>query len=380
MHDIDRTQGEVEEFENGFGGEFEDGFGGEFENGFSGEFEDGFAGEFEDGFAGEFELDQGELEAPMDETQELELASALLEVASEEELDQFLGDVFRAVGTAAGRFARADTGRVLGAILKDTVAKALPVARGALGEVAASMDGTAGGTVAEQAGSLLGLELEGLSPQDQEFESARQVVRLAANAYRHAARAPRRLPPRAAARRAVINAARRYAPGLLRTLRARPGYYRPGRRARPYSYGYGYTRPAPAYAPHRGWPPRRRRYPWWYYRRGYAYPTYPPAYAAPAVAWAGGEEEPAAYGPPTGFGEPAAFGEPAPGAAPGPVAEPAPVMEPPPVGEPAAPAQPPTAGELPGWSGWPPASGVGYPRARSGRWVRRGRVLILYGV
>ena len=46
--------------------------------------------------ASEFEfLDAGELESPLSEVEEMELASELLAVSSEAELDQFLGDVFK---------------------------------------------------------------------------------------------------------------------------------------------------------------------------------------------------------------------------------------------------------------------------------------------
>jgi hypothetical protein len=202
MHDIDRTQFEADEFESSYEGEFE----------------------------------QSELELPLHETQELELASSLLEVSNEMELEQFLGDLFRVVGRAAGQFAHTDTGRALGGILKSTINQALPVVRGAIGP---ALGGVPGGGTAQQAGSLLGLELEGLSPQDQEFETARQIVRLASSAYRNAAWAPRNLPPTAAARNAAMIAARRFAPGLLRALgTSRWGTYRgggwPGRR-----YGYG---------------------------------------------------------------------------------------------------------------------------------------------
>src|SRR4051794_5141495 len=55
--------------------------------------------------ASEQEHEWGEREMSLGETRELELASELLEVTSEQELEQFLGNLFRAVGTAAGRFA-----------------------------------------------------------------------------------------------------------------------------------------------------------------------------------------------------------------------------------------------------------------------------------
>src|SRR4029077_13938322 len=78
--------------------------------------------------------------------------------------------------------------------------------------------GAAGARLAQQAGSLLGLELEGLSPQDQEFEAARQFVRFASAATKHAAAAPRNVAPQTAARAAAVAAAQHHAPGLARAL------------------------------------------------------------------------------------------------------------------------------------------------------------------
>ena len=68
------------------------------------------------------------------------------------------------------------------------------------------------------AGSALGLELEGLSQEDREFEAAKQFVRFASDAVKNAAN---RLPPRSDRRRAIRHeiAARRFAPGSA----ARPG-------------------------------------------------------------------------------------------------------------------------------------------------------------
>ena len=154
---------------------------------------------------GEYELSQPEL--PLRQAQEFELVSRLLEVSDEQELEGALSNVFQSVGQAAGRFARPETGRELGAILKGAVATALPLVRGGAGGAPSDL--------AQEAGALLGLELEGLSPQDQEFEAGHQLVRMIGNAYHKAAHAPRNMPPRTAARRAAVQSARRYAPGLL---------------------------------------------------------------------------------------------------------------------------------------------------------------------
>ena len=152
------------------------------------------------------ELAQSDEALPLREADEFELASRLLGASSDQEVDQVLRDVFHAVGHAAGAFARPETGRRLGGLLKDAVMTALPI-----------VGTTEGGTrdLAQEAGALLGLELEGLSPQDQEFESSRQLVRLMGRAYHNAAHAPRSMSPRVVARTAAVSSARRYAPGLL---------------------------------------------------------------------------------------------------------------------------------------------------------------------
>ena len=202
MHNLDRTQLEAEQ--EGFELGHEQG-----EN-------EQFLGDILGAITG------GELEVPLQEAQELELASELLEVSNEQELEQFLGEVFRTVGNAAGRFVRSDTGRALGGILKDAARQALPVVGRAVGDYVSPGSGATGARLAQQAGSLLGLELEGLSPPDQEFEAARQFVRFASAAARQASAAPRNVAPQTAARAAVVAAAHHHAPGFAhaRTGRA----------------------------------------------------------------------------------------------------------------------------------------------------------------
>jgi hypothetical protein len=167
------------------------------------------AGETGEEFEGEEER------GPLDEVEEMELAAGLLEVSSQEELERFLGGLIRRAGAAAGQFLRSDTARALGGILRNAARQALPVVGRGLGQWAApGGDGGAGARLAQQAGRFFGLELEGLSAEDREFEVARQFVRLAGEATQQAALVPPSTPPDAAARAAVTAAARRYAPGL----------------------------------------------------------------------------------------------------------------------------------------------------------------------
>lgn len=178
-----------------------------------------FDNEFTNEFYGEsnYELD-GEIvndEATFNEVTEMELASELLNVQSEAELDQFLGKLFKKAAGAASKFIRSGTGRALGGMLKGIAKKALPVAGGALGSFIAPGIGTAiGSSLGSAAGNLFELELEGLSPEDKEFELSRAYVRFAGNAARRASKMPG-MNPAKAARQSIIRSARRYAPGLL---------------------------------------------------------------------------------------------------------------------------------------------------------------------
>jgi uncharacterized protein (DUF697 family) len=169
-------------------------------------------------YEGEMEVDaSGEMESPFDEVEEMELASTLLEVTDEAELDQFIGDLLKKAGRAVGTFVKSSTGRALGGILKGAARKALPVVGGAIGgAIGGSAGGALGGRLASGAGRLFGLELEGLSAEDQEFEVARQYVRFAGAAAKKAALTPPRVPPQEAAKAAAVTAAQQYAPGMIR--------------------------------------------------------------------------------------------------------------------------------------------------------------------
>jgi hypothetical protein len=166
----------------------------------------------------------GQPESPFTDIQEMELASALLEAGSEVELEQFLGDVFRTVGGAAGRFVRSDTGRTLAGILKDAAKQALPVVGSGVGRwISPTAGGPIGADIGRVAGRIFGLELEGLSPEDKEFEVARQFVRFAGAAVNGATQAPPTASPAAAAQAAAAQAARVHAPGFLSRLQGRSG-------------------------------------------------------------------------------------------------------------------------------------------------------------
>lgn len=152
------------------------------------------------------------------ESELLELAAELLEVRDEQELDRFLGSLIKKVGRAAGTFIKSPIGKAIGGVLKTVAKNALPLAGGALGTfVGGPLGAKIGSSLASMAGNALGLELEGLSQEDREFEAAKHFVRFAGDAVKNAISTPAGNPG-AAAQAAVSRAAQRYAPGLLRGL------------------------------------------------------------------------------------------------------------------------------------------------------------------
>jgi hypothetical protein len=165
-----------------------------------------------------FELgESGEL---LSEQEELELALELLSVQSEQELEQFLGNVFRSVGRglrSVGSFVGKNVVPVLAPALKAIAKTALPIAGGALGSLIPIPGvGTALGTaLGNAAASALELEFAGLNQEQAQLEKARRFVRLASGAIREAATALEGgAAPEAAARSALAGAARRHIPGI----------------------------------------------------------------------------------------------------------------------------------------------------------------------
>jgi len=172
-----------------------------------------------------------EQQEPLGDAEVMELAARLLEVADEQELDDFLGDVLKKAASAVGSAVKSPVGRTLGGILKRAAKKALPGIGSAIGgRIGGASGAKIGSRIASHAGSLLGLETEGLSEEDEVFEVAKQYVRFAAEAGKNAALAPPG-DPHAIASAAAGQAARRLAPGLVSGAGsgARTGAARSGR-------------------------------------------------------------------------------------------------------------------------------------------------------
>lgn len=248
MHNIDRTVGESNyEFNNEsyeFNNEFsqEDEFLNEL-NETSGEAYE-LPGEYShESYESNYETSQLSGEAL-----EMELATELLGVSNEEELEQFLGSLIKKAGGAIRNFANSSAGKAIGGFLKSAAKKALPIVGRAAGAFFGGPIGsTIGGKLGDFASNLFELELEGLSNEDKEFEMSRAYVRFANAAVRNAMRNPSvNSNPKQAARAAIIGAAKRYAPGLLRK---RPTYNRT-QIARP---GMGYQTVSNTYNDNQGY-------------------------------------------------------------------------------------------------------------------------------
>jgi hypothetical protein len=170
-------------------------------------------------------------ESPFTEEEEMELAAEMLEIQDEAQLDEWIGKLVKKAAGAVRKIARSPVGGHIFKIIKGAARKALPVLGTAAGAAfGGPLGAQIGGTLAGAAGKAFGLELEGLSPEDQEFEVARRFVRFAGSATQAATQAP--APPAEAAVQGAMAAARRHAPGLIRPgmgARTRP-WRRPGGR------------------------------------------------------------------------------------------------------------------------------------------------------
>lgn len=143
---------------------------------------------------------------PFSAEQETELAMELLSVASEAELEQFLGKMFKGIWKGVKKIAKP-----LGGILKGIAKKALPFVGGALGSlipipgVGTALGSALGGALSK----ALEMEMEGMPGLDRELEVARRFVRIAGRAAQAAGDSDG--SPQAV-RKAVLDALRAHAP------------------------------------------------------------------------------------------------------------------------------------------------------------------------
>lgn len=203
----------MQNYQNEFTQEFENY---EYNNEYMGEYNQEY------GYSNEMQGEISSQEGTFSEATQMELASELLAVTNEAELDRFLGDLFKKAVGGVNKFMRSKTAKALGGILKKVAKVALPIAGRAGGAALAGLGVPpqigmqVGGALGDAASGMFELELEGLSQEDREFEAAKAFVRFAGNAARQAASAPQHLPEGETARASITKSARKYAPGLLR--------------------------------------------------------------------------------------------------------------------------------------------------------------------
>lgn len=153
-----------------------------------------------------------EAESPFSESEEQELATDLLAINNDRELDQFLCALLRrAAGMSGGRL-HMDVGGRLGRLVRIAIQKILPSVGRGFDESADKLSKR----ISPEAEALLGFESEGLSAEDRELSSATQMVRLAGAAAQAASRSSKGVPEDVA-RAAMIEAAQQHAPGLVRS-------------------------------------------------------------------------------------------------------------------------------------------------------------------
>jgi hypothetical protein len=146
-----------------------------------------------------------------------ELAGELLDVTNESELEDFLGGLVAETARNSGGRIPAGTGRALVDVLRKTAGRTVPTLTTAIGD---EMGPAAGPAAAETAARVYGMELEGMSAEDRDYEIARQFVRFAQAAAARAAMTP--APAAAAVDAAIAAAGREFAPGLLPSESAFP--------------------------------------------------------------------------------------------------------------------------------------------------------------
>jgi len=142
------------------------------------------------------------------DAEEMELAVELLKVASEAQLEQFIGDLLKKAWRGI-KSAGSNLIRPLGGVLKAVAKEALPFAATAAG---AFFGGPAGGAIAGKLGSLVSQALEaaaaGMAAADRDLEKCRQFVRMAGKAARAAAAAPTGVNPIALAEKILADSAK----------------------------------------------------------------------------------------------------------------------------------------------------------------------------
>lgn len=144
--------------------------------------------EFEDEMEDEFESDE----------LEMEMAEAILELESEEELDQFLGDLVRKVASVGGRVWNSNAVKGFRDVTRPFVRAALPTLGAAAGgflgsKIPGSWGAKLGTKLGRSAGSWLGDRYEFETGDEMEMEVAKGVVKVLKSTAKQLGSNPRAL-------------------------------------------------------------------------------------------------------------------------------------------------------------------------------------------
>jgi uncharacterized protein (DUF697 family) len=154
--------------------------------------------------------------------QEMELASRVLEATDVARLRNVLASLLKRAGDVHGVRLDGSTADSLNHRLLDTATRlGMPQLNRLRLAAVRTPEVSRGMAMLSRAARLLGIELEGLSAEDKEFEVARRFVRVGGESVRQLRRARSRGPR--AARVAVARAQRTLAPGLAPPVEIEPG-------------------------------------------------------------------------------------------------------------------------------------------------------------
>jgi hypothetical protein len=152
-------------------------------------------------------------EGPFEEVDEMALAAEILNAGSEQEFGKLLKGL---INFATGGKGSAGAKGSLAKMAKAIGRRFLPLAGATAGNlVAPGVGGMVGGSLLGKVGQMFGLETEGMSLEDGQYEIARRYVRLVGAAAQEVAQTPPAVPPDQAAQQALAVAAQQHAPGLM---------------------------------------------------------------------------------------------------------------------------------------------------------------------
>ena len=186
----------------------------------------------------------------LSEAEEMELAMELLGVSNEDEMEQFLGKLFRGIGRGlkkVGRFVGRKVLPKIGGALKGLAKKALPFVGGALGSLIPIPGvGTAlGSALGSAVSKALEMEFGELESDEAELEVARRLVRIAATTARQASTPTPDAPAAVGLQDALLAALRTHLPSfaaneaeLMAEAEAEMGYAAEGAYERAYEGAY----------------------------------------------------------------------------------------------------------------------------------------------